>query len=336
VDQIIASPVVQSRVAGRSHVWISVLRQIVEVAAFTDASVLILGESGTGKEEVARLIHDLDRRQDKRELVTLDCTTVVPDLSGSEFFGHERGAFTGAVGAREGAFSLANGGTLFLDEVGELPLGLQAQLLRAVQERTYKRVGGNNWHTANFRLVCATNRELEAEISKGTFRRDFFHRIANWVCRLPSLRERTEDIMPLARHFMRQFRPDLSFEMDSAVREYLLKRRYPGNVRDLRQLISRISQRHVGTGPLTVGDIPRDELPPLEGLGDWPDAAFIQAIHRALELGSGLKEIGRVATETAIWLVVSDEDGNLQRAARRLGVTDRALQLRKAQWGSGT
>ncbi|MBZ4422187.1 sigma-54 dependent transcriptional regulator [Myxococcus sp. RHSTA-1-4] len=332
VDHLIESRTVQARLVGRSPAWLSVLRQVIEVAAFTDASVLILGESGTGKEEVARLIHALDARAQKRELVILDCTTVVPELSGSEFFGHERGAFTGAVGAREGAFALAHGGTLFLDEVGELPVGLQAQLLRVVQERTYKRVGGNGWHQADFRLVCATNRELADEVARGTFRRDFFHRIASWVCRLPPLRERSEDILPLARHFLQVLRPGVPLEFDEPVREYLLRRSYPGNVRDLRQLITRICKRHVGTGPMSVGDIPPDELPPAEGPGDWQDASFAQSIRRALALGAGLKEIGRSASDTAIRLAIADEQGNLQRAARRLGVTDRALQLRRAQW----
>ncbi|HEY7771494.1 sigma-54 factor interaction domain-containing protein, partial [Longimicrobium sp.] len=160
VDRLVDSPLVRNHLVGRSPVWRTVLRQVVEVAAFTDAPLLVTGESGTGKELVARLIHSLDARPRKRELVLLDCTTVVPQLSGSEFFGHERGAFTGAAGPREGAFALADGGTLFLDEVGELPPTLQAQLLRVVQEKTYKRTGGNAWQKTDFRLVCATNRDL--------------------------------------------------------------------------------------------------------------------------------------------------------------------------------
>src|SRR5678816_4688946 len=143
---------------------------------------LIAGESGTGKELVARLIHALDRREPKGPFVVLDCTTVSPELAGSEFFGHERGAFTTAVTAREGAFAMADGGTLFLDEVGELPLALQAELLRVIQERVYKRVGSNTWKQADFRLVCATNRDLAAEEAKGNFRLDLFHRIASSRC----------------------------------------------------------------------------------------------------------------------------------------------------------
>ena len=263
--------------------------------------------------------------------MTLDCTTVVPELSGSEFFGHEKGAFTGAVAPRDGAFALADGGTLFLDEVGELPLSLQAQLLRAVQEQTFKRVGGNVWHQTRFRLVCATNRELSDEVTKGGFRRDFFHRIASWVCRLPPLRERPDDILPLASHFLRQLRPDVTLELDAPVREYLLSRAYPGNVRELRQVIARLCKRHVGSGPITVGGIPPEELPSASDPGEWQDEAFVQSIRRALSLGVGLKELGRIATDIAVRLAIAEEQGSLQRAAQRLGVTDRALQIRRAQ-----
>jgi transcriptional regulator with GAF, ATPase, and Fis domain len=223
---------------------------------------LITGESGTGKELIARLIHTLDPRQNKRDLVVLDGASVVPELSGSEFFGHERGAFTGAVATREGAFALADGGTLFLDEAGELPMTLQAELLRVMQEGSYKRVGSNNWQRTDFRLVSATNRDLLAEEMRGCFRRDFYYRIAGWVCHLSPLRERPEDILPLARRFMEKLRPGESYEFDDAAREYLLTRKYPGNVRDLRQLVTRIFYRHVGPGPITVGDIaPRRATP---------------------------------------------------------------------------
>ncbi|WP_375754502.1 sigma 54-interacting transcriptional regulator [Corallococcus exercitus] len=338
VDRLIASPLVQERLVGRSAAWLGLLRQIVEAAAFTDSSVLLLGESGTGKEEVARLIHALDPRPDKRELVTLDCTTVVPELSGSEFFGHERGAFTGAANSRDGAFALADGGTLFLDEVGELPLKLQAQLLRVVQEQTYKRVGGNSWQHTRFRLICATNRDLAKEVEQGGFRRDFFHRISSWICHLPPLSKRMEDLLPLVHHFLQTMRPGRPpLELEEPVREYLLTRDYPGNVRDLRQLVSRICKSHVGDGPITVGDIPPDERPVgNESATWWQDTSFTQSIRRALRGGVGLKDISRIASDTAIRLTLAEEQGSLQRAARRLGVTDRALQLRKAQWGNQT
>jgi transcriptional regulator with GAF, ATPase, and Fis domain len=332
VDELVESEAVRSKLVGASPIWRSVLRQIIEVTRFTGASVLLIGESGTGKELIARLIHELYPRASSNEFVILDCTTIVPELSGSEFFGHERGAFTGAVGARDGAFAAANGGTLFLDEVGELPLPLQAQLLRVVQEGTYKRVGGNVWNRAEFRLVCATNKSLPQAIERGEFRSDLYYRIASWVFRVPSLHERCEDILPLARHFLRLFQPDNPrHEFDPAVREYLLSRPYPGNVRDLRQLIARISSRHVGPGPITVGDVPADERP--QGgptRGNWRDGDFERSIRQALAMGVGLKEISQAAADTAMRIAVASENGNLQLAARQLGVTDRALQMRRA------
>ncbi|HKP87219.1 MAG TPA: sigma 54-interacting transcriptional regulator [Blastocatellia bacterium] len=331
VDQLVRSPAVQKSLVGQSRDWVVKLRQIVEVANFTNASVLLLGESGTGKEMVARLIHSLDSRPKKRDLVVLDCATISPELSGSEFFGHERGAFTGAIATRDGAFSLADGGTLFLDEVGELPLALQAELLRVVQEHTYKPLGSNLWRRTDFRLVCATNRDLLNEVEQGRFRRDLYSRIASWTCRLPPLRERLEDILPLARHFIDELRDGEPVGIDDPVVEHLLKREYPANVRDLKQLVTRMVYRHVGPGPITVGDIPEEDRPSIEGaLENWCDTSFERAIRRALVQGLGLKEIGRTAEDTAERLALDEESGSLQRAARRLGVTDRALQIRRA------
>jgi transcriptional regulator with GAF, ATPase, and Fis domain len=332
VDRMMMTPRIKYELIGASPVWNGILRQIVEVAHFTDAPVLILGESGTGKELIARLIHDLDARSAKTDLVVLDCSTVMPELSGSEFFGHERGAFTGAVSARDGAFALANGGTLFLDEVGELPLHLQSQLLRVIQEQTFKRVGGNAWQRTRFRLVCATNRDLWALVQQGEFRADLYYRIAGFVCHLPPLRERLEDVIPLARHFLKELRPATDPpELDPPVQEYLLHRTYPGNVRDLRQVIARMLCRYPGQGPLTVGCIPPDErMVPREDDPVWPDAGFELAIRRALSKGVGLKGISRMAEETAIRLAVGEAEGNLQQAALRLNVTDRTLQMRRA------
>jgi transcriptional regulator with GAF, ATPase, and Fis domain len=331
VDSLLDSPVVRKNLIGNSPVWKSILRQIIEVARFTDASVLILGESGTGKELVARLIHTLDARPKKRELVTLDCPTIMPELSGSEFFGHERSSFTGAVGPREGAFCLADEGTLFLDEVGELPPVLQAQLLRVVQERTYKRVGGNQWHQTAFRLVCATNRDLVQDVASGTFRSDLYYRIATWVCKLLPLCERPDDILPLTQHFLKELGPDREPpQLHEPVREFLLNRKYPGNVRELKQLVTRISHLHVGDGPITLGDLPEDERAHYGAwIDDWRDARFDQTVRRAVTLGAGLKEISQYAADAAVRIAISDEEGNLQRAATKLGVTDRALQLRR-------
>jgi transcriptional regulator with GAF, ATPase, and Fis domain len=332
VDALVGSRPIEVQPVGKSRVWTSVLRQTAAVARFTDASVLITGETGTGKELIARFIHGLDPKRRGQELVILDCTTVVPELAGSEFFGHERGAFTGAVTARDGAFALADGGTLFLDEVGDLSLTLQAELLRVVQERTYKRVGGNTWKRTDFRLICATNRNLQELEAAGRFRRDLYYRIAGWVFKLPPLRERADDILLLARHFIRQGSPHgPAPDLDDPVRTYLDSRDYPGNVRDLKQLIYRILYSHVGPGPITVGDVPETERPAdAQVPADWRDASLESAIRRALGRGVGLREIGRATAEMTIRIALALEDGNVARAARRLGVTDRALQMRRA------
>ena len=324
-------------IIGASAGWRDFIRRVVEAARFTQAPILLIGESGTGKEMIARLIHAMDRRSANlsaptNEPVTVDCSTIVAELSGSEFFGHEKGAFTGAVGPREGAFALADDGTLFLDEVGELPITMQGQLLRVVQEKTYKRVGGNVWQNTDFRLVSATNRDLEQMVSRGQFRLDLYHRLSGWVFRLPPLRERREDILPLASYFIETLHPDEDpLEFDDTVRQYLLNRDYPGNIRELSQLVQRISHRHVGPGPITAGDIPCEDRP-ADALAPsaWPDNRLELLIEDAITLGVGLKEISQATTEAAIRIAVQSEQGNLQRAARRLGVTDRALQLRRA------
>jgi transcriptional regulator with GAF, ATPase, and Fis domain len=336
VDKLLRDFAEEQIVIGGSRAWRSLLRRIVEVARFTTASVLLIGESGTGKEVLAHLVNRLDPAAGKGELVVVDCTTIVPELSGSEFFGHERGAFTGAVAARDGAFALADGGSLFLDEIGELPLGLQAQLLRVVQERTYKRVGGNVWHRTEFRLVSATNRDLLAGIEHGGFRRDLYYRIAGWVFRVPPLRERREDILPLARHFLRALRPGEPIDLDGPAQAYLIGRAYAGNVRELGQLLARISHRHVGPGPITLGDIPEDERPPPEAVADAGHFAYFEdAVRHALGAGAGLREIGQAATGAAVRIALREADGNLRLAAQRLGITDRALQLRRANGRAG-
>jgi DNA-binding NtrC family response regulator len=298
IDELVGSPRVRESLVGESAIWRSVLRDTVEVAHFTDAPVLITGESGTGKERVAELIHDLDSRPRKKDFVVLDCSTVVPSLAGSEFFGHEKGAFTGASAVREGAFELAHGGTLFLDEVGELPGPLQAELLRVIQEGTFKRVGSNTWRKSRFRLVCATNRDLVAARDAGDFRTDFYYRIAGCTLPLPSLEQRSEDILPLFRHFFAGARPDCDPpQLEEAVHALLLSRAYPGNVRDLRSLTLRIVNRYLGTGVVTVGDVPDAERPSPEPC-DWR-AGFADGVRRAVELGATPQELAAAAADIA-------------------------------------
>lgn len=361
VDTLVESDAVASVAVGKSSCWLAVLRDVVEAACFTAAPVLVTGETGTCKEVVARLVHDLDRRPRKRELVLLDCTTVVPSLAGSEFFGHERGAFTGALAARSGAFEQAHRGTLFLDEVGELPGSLQSALLRVVQDGTYKRVGGTQWLNTEFRLVAATNRNLHNPDDASPFRRDLYYRIAATTIRLPPLRERQDDIVPLFQHFVSAAGLEIRDPpMTDAVRNLLIGREYPGNVRDLRQLANRVVSRHVGAGPITPGDIPPEDRGHPRSVGmshqvggegadhSEPDAGIPgtvldsdvgeslgweddlrHAVMHALTEGVGLKalksRVPEVATEVALQLTSGPT-----AAARLLGVSRRAVDYRKA------
>ena len=188
-------------------------------------------------------------------------------------------------------------------------------MLRVVQEGTYKRVGGNAWRRTSFRLVCATNKDLLAEAAQERFRRDFYYRIAAWRIDLPSLSDRREDILPLTRHFLGQApaRPRSSAVSTSRSSSFLVRRDYPGNVRDLRHLVTCMSHRHVGPGPITLGDIPEEERE-RRGEADWRDDGFEQSIRTALVLGTGLKEITSAAADTAIRLAILR--GGRQPAAR--------------------
>lgn len=322
-------PALRQAAVGDSAAWRRALRGVVEAACFSDAPVLLLGETGTGKEQLARLVHDRSARA-AAPFVVQDCTTLTAELAGSELFGHERGAYTGAAAAREGAFALAHRGTLFLDEVGELPLPLQAQLLRVVQERQYKRLGGNSWQSSDFRLVCATHRDLAALVDQGRFRADLYHRLAGWTLEVPPLRARRSDVPRLAEHFLRECGAAEEVLLDDSVRSFLLARDYPGNVRELRQLVRRLWFRHAGPAPLTAGDVPEAERPAGAGAG-WPDAGFEASIRLAVEHGVSLNEIGQRAKDLAVRAALEREGHSVQRAAARLQVSDRLLQIRRKE-----
>lgn len=330
IGDLIQSEMVQRTMIGESSTWKKFLSRVIEAAWFTNHHILLMGASGTGKEMTAGLIHALDQRKEKGELVLLDCTTIVPELSGSEFYGHEKGAFTNAIYSRDGAFALADKGSLFLDELGELPLTLQAGLLRVIQEGTYKRVGSNSWNKTNFRLVCATNRNLKEEIAKGNFREDLYFRIASAVLTLPSLQERREDIPELARHFLRQeLKLVAAPEIDNTVMNYLVSRDYPGNVRELKQLMARIAMRYTGEGFISMGDIPEDELPEIHQLKQaWnqQSQSLQQSIRLAIASGKDLLKIKNDIALLAMEIALEDSGGNLKLAARKLNVEVRTLQ----------
>lgn len=225
---------------GQSPALENVSRQI-DLVAGTDATVLILGESGTGKELVARELHRRSKRAEK-PLIKVNCAAVPRELYESEFFGHAKGAFTGALRDRVGRFELAEGGTLFLDEIGEIPLELQAKLLRILQEGELERVGEERTRKVNVRLVAATNRDLRAEAEAGRFRQDLFYRLSVFPVELPPLRKRKEDIPLLAEHFLRAAvrrvgRSKLSLTL--AVVQRLQQYDWPGNVRELQHVIER-------------------------------------------------------------------------------------------------
>ncbi len=212
-----------------------------EVVAPTDSTVLLRGETGTGKELIARLIHRLSERRDQ-PLVVVNCAAIPATLIESELFGHEKGAFTGAIQRKPGRFELAHGGTLFLDEVGDIPLETQVKLLRVLQEQTFERVGGTQTLQANVRVVAATNRDLEAGVAQKAFRTDLFYRLNVFPITLPPLRHRAEDVAPLAMHFARKHAARMRRHLEGIAPESLERLQaypWPGNVRELENIIER-------------------------------------------------------------------------------------------------
>jgi len=226
---------------GASAAWRKVIEQLALVAS-SNATVLITGESGTGKEVVAQAVHTKSSRNN-RPLVKVNCAAIAPELFESEFFGHARGAFTGAHKDRTGRFGLADGGTIFLDEVGEIPLALQGKLLRVLQEGQYERVGEDRTRNIDVRVIAATNRDLLKAVEAGRFRQDLFYRLSVFPIHIPPLRERLDDVPPLAQHFLQQMNwrdrcnelMQLSAENIRALQNY----HYPGNVRELENIIER-------------------------------------------------------------------------------------------------
>jgi formate hydrogenlyase transcriptional activator len=227
-------------IVGKSEALRRVLEQ-VETVAPTDSTVLIYGETGTGKELIARAVHDLSSRQ-SNGFVKLNCAAIPTGLLESELFGHERGAFTGAISQRVGRFELANKGTMFLDEIGEVPLELQPKLLRVLQEREFERLGSTRTIRTDARLIAATNRDLEALVSEQKFRSDLYYRLNVFPVRVPALRERPEDIPLLVRHFVQQFSRRIAKAIDTIPSETmttLVRYPWPGNIRELQNVIER-------------------------------------------------------------------------------------------------
>ncbi|TDB27293.1 sigma-54-dependent Fis family transcriptional regulator [Stenotrophomonas sp. ATCM1_4] len=232
------------------------LRQLIEQVANFDTTVLVLGESGTGKEVVSRSIHQRSPRRDG-PFVAINCGAIPPDLLESELFGHEKGAFTGALTARKGRFEMAEGGTLLLDEIGDMSLPMQVKLLRVLQERSFERVGGNQTIRCNVRVIAATHRDLETRINEGKFREDLFYRLNVFPIDVPALRERTADIPALVQTIAAQLARTGRGEVRFADEALLALAGYPwpGNVRELTNLVERLAVLHPG-GLVRVQDLP--------------------------------------------------------------------------------
>ncbi|MFZ9759504.1 MAG: sigma-54 interaction domain-containing protein [Burkholderiaceae bacterium] len=252
-------------IIGRSESILS-LKRLIESVAQSDATVLVIGESGTGKELVARALHDHSQRAAKR-FVPVNCGAIPKDLIESELFGHRKGAFTGAISDRMGRFELAQDGTLFLDEIGDLPLDMQVKLLRVLQERSVDPIGSNKPIDINVRVVAATHKDLEAEVQAGRFREDLYYRLNVLPVTTPPLRERPEDIAALCEHFAKvHANPNkLPVELSERLMEELLSYPWPGNIRELSNLMARFSALFPGKS-ICYTDIPTMMLP--KGLRD--------------------------------------------------------------------
>ncbi len=291
---------------------------LVSVVAPTDSSVLIQGETGTGKELIARAIHNLSSRR-QRAFVKLNCAAIPLGLLESELFGHEKGAFTGAIAQKIGRFELANKGTLFLDEVGDIPLELQAKLLRVLQEQEFERLGSNRTHKVDVRLIAATHRDLSSMVKQSTFREDLYYRLRVFPINVPPLRQRTEDIPELVRHFTALFSRRMNKKIEhipTETMDALVRYGWPGNIRELQNFI----ERAVILSPHSVLRAPVAELEPFHA-------------HREQEVVlNGLAEVERDhivrALEASNWVI-----GGRNGAAERLGMKRTSLLYRMQKLG---
>jgi transcriptional regulator with GAF, ATPase, and Fis domain len=301
------------RALGTSERWRRALSEATRVAN-TETTVLLTGESGTGKEVLARLIHRGSRRAN-RAFVAVNCAALPEQLIESELFGHERGAFTGALQSRIGKIEQATGGTLFLDEIGEMPLAMQAKLLRVLQEREYERVGGSRTLRADVRVIAATNREPQQAIARGTLREDLYYRLSAFEITLPPLRERREDIVPLAEAFLEEVgrsigRPAAGLSQDA--RDRLWTHRWPGNVRELKNAIERAVI--LSEGGLITGE----HLPLGTHKAQAGDAAAAPTLPAAPgQPPATLHDVQRALIAKAL----ADANGNRSRTARLLGLS---------------
>lgn len=304
------------RLVGASGPMLDVFIMIGKVAE-TDSTVLICGESGTGKELVAEAIHNYSQRKSK-PFVVVNCAALPENLLETELFGHERGAFTGAVGRKVGRFEMAEGGTIFLDEIGEISPSLQAKLLRVLQERSFERVGGTETIAGNFRVLAATNRDLEASVREKVFREDLYYRLNVVRIQIPALRERRSDIVPLAEHFLRQYSEKNGFGVVGFSDEAVLMLQnyfYPGNVRELENMVERAVL--MARGRVVMPEhFPAKASPNGNG-----DSHQLELDLLALPFHKSIAELEKRLIQKAL----RDSEGNKSEASDRLQINRRLL-----------
>ena len=291
--------------------------QIINAAAAVDSTILLTGESGTGKELVALAVHQHGSRKD-HPMIKVNCAALPDTLLEAELFGHEKGAFTGAIKERKGKFEQAHGGTIFLDEVAEMPLAAQAKLLRVLQERTVERLGGTREIRVDVRIIAATNRDLRREVAAGRFREDLFYRLNVIPIHLPPLRERREDILPLARQFLNRFAEKMHkpvMEIAPEAQKTLLEYGYPGNIRELENAIERAVALSLGSN-LRLEDLPWEFTSPCPAAVQSP----VQPSGTA-SLAESIHSIEKNAIEDAL-RTTGNKKGD---AARLLGISRKTL-----------
>jgi len=303
--------------------------QLIEKVAPTTASVLITGESGTGKELVARAIHIYSDRE-KAPFISVNCAALPENLLESELFGHEKGAFTGAVSLRKGRFELADTGTLFLDEIGDIPLTLQAKLLRVLQERSFERVGGTKPLTVDVRFITATNRELKDEVEKGRFREDLYYRLNVVHVHLPPLRERQDDIPLLVAHFIAKYEKNLGLsglEISPEALRFLSTLPWDGNVRELENIIERAAILCTNNR-IEPEDVQPDTVATVDS-GPQLAADFDRLIPSGTVLPDALNSIEK----NLVMRALEEADYVQARAAESLGITKSLLQYKMKKYG---
>jgi Nif-specific regulatory protein len=296
---------IRHQMVGKSRALEKVIADGLKVAN-SKASALILGESGTGKELLARLIHRAGPRQDK-PLIVLNCAAMPETLLEDELFGHEKGAFTGAMGRKIGKFELAHGGTIFLDEIGEMTPGMQAKLLRVLQEGNFYRVGGNIPISVDVRVLSATNKKLDEEVAEGRFREDLYYRLNVVQINMPTLRERSEDIPLLAQHFLKKFGEEMvipNLTVSASAMEKMVQYNWPGNIRELRNAIERAVV--MGNGK----EILPEDLP----------IGSVRANYPGLQVGLTLEEALNQFKKEFILLNLKHTGGNRSKAAKVMDI----------------